>query len=195
MAFFAVIALAALASEPKQCQMRLRRQGRVPVPQTVTLIELGGFLRLQKATTVAEARGAAQNFPLVGPLMGLGGLLLIVAGSALVTVSGLGWSPAWIGLTAAVFVILSVSGPLVNGRRCKRILTLACVGADGPITPELERARNDGLLTYSLFLSACELIAGLFMMTVKPDPFVCIVAVMSAALVPIVPARNYSMLK
>lgn len=151
-------------------------------------LEVTGFARLHRAITLAEARAATANFALVGPLMGGGSLILIIAGVAMVYVTGFGWSPAWISVTAIMTIVLAINGPLLNGRRCEHISKLANTGADGPITPELDRARNDGLLTYSLFLTLCVLIAALFMMTVKPGVSGCITSVVLAALTALIPA-------
>lgn len=150
-------------------------------------LEIAGFERLHRSTTLAQARVAIANFPLVSPLMVLGSLLLIVAGSAMVYLTGFGWTPAWIGVTAALMIVLSMSGPLVNGRRGNRIFKLASDSGDGPITSELQRARSDVVLNYSIFLSACELVAALFMMTTKPELLPCVITVALAAVVAGIP--------
>lgn len=144
-------------------------------------LEIAGFERLHRATTLAQAHMATAHFPLVGPLMGIGSLMLVVAGGAMVYLTGFGWTPAWIGVTTAMMVVLSITGPLINGRRGDRISKMASRGGDGPITTELQGARTDAVLNYSIFLSACELVAALFMMTAKPQLLTCVVAVTLAA--------------
>lgn len=149
-------------------------------------LEIAGFVRLQRATTCAQARAATLNFPLVGPLMGFGVLLLLGAGIAMVYLGGFGWKPPWIGVTFVVTIILAVNGPLTNGRRSQAISVLAARAGDGPVTAKLRTACNDWFLTYSILLTPCELVAALFMMTTKPGFIACITAVIFAALVPLV---------
>ena len=53
-------------------------------------IELAMYVALHRAHTVAQARAALSNGPLVGPIMGFGVLLLVVMGVAMVYVGGFG---------------------------------------------------------------------------------------------------------
>ena len=150
-------------------------------------LEVAAFVRLHRATTLAQARAAMLNIPVIGPLMGIGALLLIGAGIAMVYVGDFGWAPPWVNLTFVLTIILAVNGPLTNGKRSEAILALASQAGDGPINPEIHRARCDRFLNYSIFLSACELVAALYIMTTKPIFAACITAVVLAALVAIVP--------
>jgi hypothetical protein len=150
-------------------------------------IELAAFARLHRAATLAEVRAATLNFPAVGPLMGIGSLLLISMGIAMVYVGGFGWEPAWIDVAFVVTIVLAVNGPITNGRRSDAIHALAAKAGDGPITAEIQAARADRFLNYSIFLSACELVAALFIMTAKPELGVCISAVVIAAIAAIIP--------
>lgn len=150
------------------------------------VLEIAGFARLHRAQTIAQVRAAALNFPVVGPLMGLGALLLIAAGIAMVYVGGFGWTPPWIGVTFILTIILAVNGPITNGRRSDAIHELAAKGGDGPITAELQSARSDWFLNYSIVLTVCELLAALFMMTTKPGLTGCIASVIAGAVVPFI---------
>jgi uncharacterized membrane protein len=150
-------------------------------------LELASFFRLHRATTLAEVRAATLNVPLVGPLMGIGVLLLLGAGIALVYVGGFGWAPSWVNVTFVVTLILAINGPVTNGKRSEAIRALALQAGDGPVTPEIQRARCDRFLNYSVFLSACALFAALYVMTTKPGFAGCVAALVIAAIVAIIP--------
>ena len=144
-------------------------------------VELIGFARLHRASTLADVRIATLNFPLVGPMMGLGTLVLIAAGIALIYVGGFGWAPPWVNITFLLTIILAINGPITNGKRCGVIHALATQAGDGPITQEIQAARADRILNYSIYLSAWELVAALFIMTTKPGLAICVTAVLFAA--------------
>jgi hypothetical protein len=155
-------------------------------------LALAGHVRLDRATTVAEVRSALRDLPVVAPLMGIGAGLVILAGIALVYQGGFGWTTAWIDVSFVIAIILAVNGPLTNGKRSEAILALAKQSQDGPITLEIEAARADRFLGYSMFFSGMELVALLYIMTAKPDWVGCIVAVALAAAVAIVPTMRQS---
>lgn len=144
-------------------------------------LELVAFTCLHRAATVGEVRAATQNFPFVGPLMGMGSLLLVGAGIALVYAGGFGWSQPWIDVTFFLTLILAVNGPVTNGKRSQAIHRLAAEAPEGPLTADIRRARSDGFLNYSINLSLFELIAALFIMTTKPGISACIGAVLLGA--------------
>ncbi|MBV8116977.1 MAG: hypothetical protein JOZ01_03310, partial [Candidatus Eremiobacteraeota bacterium] len=121
-----------------------------------------------------------------------GSLILIAAGIALIYVGGFGWNYPWIFVTFALTIVLAINGPLTNGRRSNAIHAMALNAGEGPVTSEIVRARCDRFTNYSIFLSLCELIAALFMMTTKPGLIVCIAAVAIAALVPLIPAARFA---
>ena len=102
-------------------------------------IELAMLLALHRATTVGEVRAAVTNGPLIGPLMGGGAMLLIIMGVAMVYVGGFGWQ-AWVAVAAAVTIVLTVMGPLVNGRGGQAVHAMAFETPEGPITPQLHAA-------------------------------------------------------
>ncbi len=150
-------------------------------------LELAGFVRVHRATSLAEVRAATLNVPLIGPMMGVGVLLLVGAGIAMVYVSGFGWAPSWVNVTFVLTIILAVNGPITNGKRSEAIRALALQAGDGPISPEIERARCDRFLNYSIFVTACEILVALFIMTTKPAFATCIIAIVLAAAVAVVP--------
>ena len=149
-------------------------------------LELAAYYQLHRATTVSQARAAMLNMPLVGPLMGGGVGLLIVAGLSMVYVGGFGWQP-WVAVAVIVTVLLAINGPVTNGKRGEAIYALIDKAPDGPITPEIIAARADRVLNYSVFVTACELVAALYIMTNKPGLIACIAAVLIAAVLAALP--------
>lgn len=149
-------------------------------------VEIAAYYQLHRATTVSQARAAMLNMPLVGPLMGGGALLLIAAGLAMVYVGGFGWQP-WVVVAVVVMLVLAVNGPVTNGKRGEAISVLVDKAPDGPITTEIGAARADRVLNYSVFLTACELIAALYIMTNKPGLIACIAVVLIAAAIAALP--------
>lgn len=67
--------------------------------------------------------------------------------------------------------IATLRGFTFRPRRANAAKTLYCLAQnaiDGPITPELEAARSDRVLNYPVFMTACELIAALYIMSNQP---------------------------
>lgn len=151
-----------------------------------TGIELAVYVALHRAQTVAQALAALSNGPFIGPIFGLAVLLLVAVGVAMVYVGGFGWQP-WTIVGFIVTIVLAVNGPLINGKRGEALYRLAQNEADGPITPELEAARSDRVLNYSVFMTAFELIAALYVMSNKPGLAGSLLAVAIAAAAALVP--------
>jgi hypothetical protein len=149
-------------------------------------IELAVYFALHRAQTIAQARAALSNGPLIGPIMGFGVLLLVAMGVAMVYVGGFGWQP-WTTVVLIMTIVLAVNGPITNGKRGEALYRLAQNATDGPITPELETARSDRVLNYSVFMTACEFIAALYIMSSKPGLAGSLLAVAIAAMIALVP--------
>ena len=150
-------------------------------------LELAVLCRVVKATTVSEVRAACLNVPLVGPIMGLAVLLLVAMGIAMIYVGGFGWSQGWINVVLAVTLVLGIFGPAVTGRRSDALHALAAKAGDGPVTPEIDAARRDRVLCYAPWMSLFELIAALYIMTVKPQALPAVIIVIVAAAVALIP--------
>jgi hypothetical protein len=157
-------------------------------------IELAVYVALHRAHTVAQARAALSNGPLIGPIMGFGVLLLVAMGVAMVYVGGFGWQ-AWAIVVFIATIVLAVNGPLTNGKRGEALYRLAQNAPDGPITPELETARGDRVLNYSVFMTACELIAALYIMSNKPGLAGSLLTVAIAAVVVLAPMALVTRMK
>jgi Predicted integral membrane protein (DUF2269) len=151
-------------------------------------IELVAVLRTQRAKTVSDMRAAVLNSPLVGPIMIGSTLLLIGMGIAMIYVGGFGWTPGWIQAVFGLTIALTLIGSAITGRKAEALHELAGKAADGPVTPELDAARRDGVLNYSVFLGYFELIAALYVMITKPELAPAVGAILIAAVVAAVPA-------
>jgi Predicted integral membrane protein (DUF2269) len=154
-------------------------------------MEIAALLAASRATTAAQVRVAMTYGRFMGPLMGGSAGLLILAGIAMVLLAGYGWQP-WIVTGLVVAVVLSVMGPTINGRRNDAIETLAEQGGDGPITPALDAALTDRVLRYVVAFMITELLAVIYVMTNKPAVLGCILAVVVAALLALIPAARAS---
>jgi hypothetical protein len=142
-----------------------------------------------RARTVADVRAALLNNGAVGPLMGGGVVLLLAAGISMIYAGGFGWSPPWIGIVFLITIFLAVVGPANNGRRMDAMHAMAAKAADGPLPAEIENARSHGLLHYGVWMGTLEMVAALFIMTVKPDAAIAGAAAIAAALAALIPAR------
>ncbi len=149
-------------------------------------IEVAAFIALHRAQRAEHVRAALSNTPFIGPLMGIGVLLLVVAGVGMVYMGGFGWQP-WALVALIVTILLAMNGPMTNGKRTEALARLAQSTADGPIDGALEIARRDRVLNYSVFLTAFELVAVLYLMSNKPGPAGSVLAVVIAAIVALVP--------
>lgn len=150
-------------------------------------LELAALLRVWRATTLAEVRAACLNIPLVGPIMGIFSLLLIATGIAMVYVGGFGWSAPWIDVVFVIAIILSVAGPAITGRRADALHAMAARAGEGALTPEIDLARRDIALRYFPWLSLFELVAALYVMTLKPGLTVSVVSIVIAAVIAAMP--------
>lgn len=150
-------------------------------------IELAAHVALLRAQTIAQARAALCNTSPIGPLMGLGVALLVIMGVAMIFAGGFGWQP-WVIVAFVTTIALAINGPITNGKRGEALNRLAQNAPDGPITPKFAAARLDRVLNYSVFATACELIALLYIMSNKPGLAGSLLTIAIAAVVAVVPA-------
>lgn len=151
-------------------------------------IDVVAVIRVQRATTLTQVRAAVLNLPLVAPIMILSVLLLLAMGISMIYAGGFGWTPGWINAALAVTIILTVLGPTVTGRKGEHLYVLAESAGDGPITAEVDAARQDRALNYTVFLSLFELIALLYVMVTKPEMPQAATIIAAAAVLAAVPA-------
>jgi hypothetical protein len=137
---------------------------------TTTLV---ATLRVQRAASVAEVVTLTAVTKKVDVVIGPG--LLLILGSALYMLSVHGgdgsipWTAGWVVVAFGIFLVMAVLGPTVEAGHAKRVLRLAAEQPDGPVPPALDDARRAPVGTYVAFFGAAQIIATLFLMTVKPD--------------------------
>ncbi len=133
-----------------------------------TLIALRGLWR---ARTVAQlqvwlqiARGTQRLFQVATALILIAGVYMAL------TVWGV-WTP-WIDVALGALVVLSVLGPLVNGRRFKAIgMAMGAhirAAAGDEITGDLRARIQDPVLRVSIHIMAAASLGIVFLMTIKP---------------------------
>lgn len=150
-------------------------------------LEIAALVRVHRAETLADARAALLNMPVVGPIMGLSVLVLFAMGISMIYVGGFGWTAGWINVVFALTIVLAILGPAVSGRRGDALHALAASAGDGPITPEVDAGRRDRVFNYMVFLSLFEVIAALYIMITKPELAPAITVAVAAAVVAGVP--------
>jgi uncharacterized membrane protein len=150
-------------------------------------IELLAIVRLQRAETLADARAATLNVPVIAPLMGTSVLLLLSMGIAMVYVGGFGWSQGWIDVVFAVVVAFAIAAPILVGRKLEALHAMAAEGGDGPITAAIERARRGALAQYLVFFGLLATVSALYVMISKPALPQTIALVVAAAAIAVVP--------
>jgi uncharacterized membrane protein len=130
-------------------------------------------LRVQRAASVAEVVTLTAVTKKVDVVIGPG--LLLILGSALYMLSkhggdgGIPWTAGWVVVAFGIFLVMAILGPTVEAGHAKRVLRLAAELPDGPVPPALDDARRAPVGTYVAFFGAAQIIATLFLMTVKPD--------------------------
>ena len=138
-------------------------------------LEIAALIRLHMSATYADARTALFNEGAIGKLMGPSALLLIATGVGMVYTGGIGWAP-WNVVPLIIALLLSVTGPAINGRRMHAIQA-ACAENDGRFNAALLSSLRDPVLNYSAFFAVFGVIAMLFIMVTKPELPICATAV------------------
>ena len=94
-------------------------------------------------------------------------ILILLPGLYLV-ISTWGWGHAWINLTLASLIMMTVMGPIINLPRLKVILTTVNEETDSVPSLNLLKKVRDRILWNSVIIMSMLAIAILFLMTVKP---------------------------
>jgi len=140
-------------------------------------VEIIDVVRLLGARDVAAARSALATVRLTDRLAPISSVIVIVFGLGMAGMGGdhpkgtpkeFSFGAGWLVTVYIAFAIMLAVGPGVNGKRLAAIATLAESTADGSLTPELQRARRDPLLSFTVPLGACTILLALFEMTNKP---------------------------
>ncbi|WP_050180674.1 hypothetical protein [Domibacillus robiginosus] len=100
-------------------------------------------------------------------LMPISVIFILFPGLYLV-ISLWGWSTAWINISLALLVMMTVLGPIVNLPRLKAILTAANAETKSTPSAAVMEKVQDRVLWHSAVMMTMLTIAILFLMTVKP---------------------------
>lgn len=151
---------------------------------------LGGLFAAQRATDVAGIRGALSFLPVAERLIPVAMMVILGAGLYLVSQGeAASWNTGWVDVALAIFALMSVLGPAVESKRTGRLRERALETPLGPVTEELEALRRDPVLTHTALFGSCQIVAFLFLMTVKPSLGGAIGACAVAGAVSVVLAR------
>jgi Predicted integral membrane protein (DUF2269) len=136
------------------------------------IITLSAVVRAQRARDVSGVRAAMAAAPVAAFLIPPGMALILGCGLYLWSRhgddGGIPWTSPWLITAVAVFAVMSVLGPTVEEGRAKRIVAAAAAAPDGPVPPELDRLRCDRLLYHVIFFGASQIVALVYLMSVKP---------------------------
>ena len=150
---------------------------------------LGGFFKASRSLTVQEIRSSLTFVSAADRAIGPAMLLLLASGLWMVGDLHWGWGTGWVDVAIALFVLMSVLGPVVEGRRIDAIREKAAELPDGPVPAELEAMRRDPILTHVAAFGACQVVVFLYLMTNKPSLGSAILAAVIATVVSLAPAR------
>jgi hypothetical protein len=114
--------------------------------------------------------------------------LILGAGLAM-TLGAWGWSHAWIDLSLALLILLSIAGAAFNGTHAKRIAQQAAAFGEGPIPPDLRRQLNHPLHWTSVISMATMGLGIVFLMVEKPDWLGSVITLVIALLVGVILAQ------
>ncbi len=136
---------------------------------TTTLV---ATLRSQTARSVSEVRLLTSVTKKIDVVIGPAMLLILAAGLYMVSQHGgdgsITWTSGWVDVAIVVFAVMSILGPTVESGHAKRLLKAAEAHPDGPVPPDLDRMRSAALPTYVSLFGASQILAFLYLMTIKP---------------------------
>jgi uncharacterized membrane protein len=150
---------------------------------------LGGFFRAQRAATLGGVRSALGFVPIAERMIPVAMLLILASGLYMVGDGHWGWSTGWVDVAIALFVLMSVLGIGVEGKRIGAMLETATELGDGPVPAEVDAMRNDPVLTHVAVFGAWQIIAFLYLMTNKPSLGGALVTVVVAGAISVPLAR------
>jgi hypothetical protein len=140
---------------------------------------LFGLLALRRAGKVEQVHALCRAIFLADPLA-VGGILLLAAAGLYMAFTTWGITTDWIAVAAVSFLLMAPIGPLLVEPRLHAIEAAARGVPDGPVSPELARKIRDPLLGTALQTLIALLLGIVFLMTVKPDVPLALVAMLGA---------------
>ena len=129
---------------------------------------LGGLFRAQRASTVGDIRSSLVFVPIAEKIIPVAMLVILGFGLFMVGDGHWGWGTGWVDVAIAIFLLMSVLGPAVEGKRTAKLLEGVEELPDGPVPPEVEALRRDPVLTHVALFGSWQIVAFLFLMTNKP---------------------------
>lgn len=122
---------------------------------------------VRRARTVDQLRSFGRMPELVGPVHGIGSLLLIGAGSYMAS-DRFSFTDGWVLSALVATVAFSILGPAVVAKRGKAIVDGFADAPEGPVTSEMVAAVHDPVLWMLLHGMAATALGILYLMTNKP---------------------------
>ncbi|AQQ54843.1 hypothetical protein [Planococcus lenghuensis] len=151
----------------------------------ITLTAMAAMLKAEKTETLRIWSAMAVK---MDGLLPLSTLLILLPGLYLV-ITTWGWQMAWINISLALLVGMSVAGPVINLKRLKRILETAEKSDELSPGPELTMQVRDRTLWSSVLTMTMMTVAILFLMTVKVGLVGSLTAIVLALLVGLTAAQ------
>ncbi|WP_409300743.1 hypothetical protein [Peribacillus sp. SCS-155] len=131
-------------------------------------ITLTGMIAMLHARNTETLRNWAQVAVKMDGLLPFSVILILLPGLYL-AISSWGWGAAWVNISLAVLIAMTIAGPIINLRRLKAILEAANnEKSSTPSTYVLEKVR-DTVLWKSVVIMTLLAVALLFLMTMKLD--------------------------
>ncbi len=151
-------------------------------------VELASMLGARRAHTIEAVRVWSSARGPLAIMFPVTSLLILCAGLAM-TLDVWGWGHAWIDLSLALLILLSVMGARVNGTHAKRIAERAAALGHGPIPLDLKNALNDPI-HWTAVSSMVTLALGIvFLMVEKPGWLGSVVTLVIGLLVGVILAQ------
>ncbi|MDX6226125.1 MAG: hypothetical protein QOE64_2501 [Frankiales bacterium] len=135
------------------------------------------------AGTVAEARSALRTAVALGPVFGIGSLLLVVTGLSLAHAgdNDFDYGSSWIVSAFIALVIINAHGAGRLGPRAKRLADQ--LAGDGPLSTEQRALTHDKQLSIGGWFNTAVAMGIVLLMVAKPAVLGCVITLVVAAVV------------
>lgn len=115
--------------------------------------------------------------------------VFVIGPGIYLTISAWGWQTAWINMSLVLLLFMCMAGPVINLPRLKRIAAAANEHPLEHMSEALQIECRNVVLWRSVSMMALQLIAIVYMMTMKPSIIGAIVAVMVCMIIGLVLAQ------
>jgi len=136
---------------------------------TALAFSLCGLFAAQRASDDSGIRSALNFVPVAEKLIPPAMITILAAGLYLVGNGHWGWGTGWVDVALAIFAVMMVLGPGVEGKRIGAMHEKVAEAPDGPIPPELDAMRADPVLTHVATFGSTQIVVFLYLMTNKPS--------------------------